>query len=137
MTRAIALSVRRSLHRHRLAQIGLIALFWLAGEAIVRLAGLPVPGGVVGLGLVLLVLAAGWVSPFSLRRGAEWFIAEMLLFFVPAVLAVTDHQEFLGLLGLKIAAVILAGTVSVMAVTALSVEAAYRWRTRHAGPSHE
>jgi holin-like protein len=61
----------------------------------------------------------------------------MLLFFVPAVMAVLDHHEFVGLLGLKIVAVILVGTVLVMGGTALTVDLCYRWRARrearHAG----
>ena len=62
-----------------------------------------------------------------MRRGANWFLADMLLFFIPAILAVLDHREFLGLLGLKILAVILTGTGIVMAVTALCVDLFYRW----------
>ena len=54
----------------------------------------------------------------------------MLLFFVPAVLAVTQHGEFIGLLGLKVLVVILAGTVTVMAVTALTVDACCAWVSR-------
>ena len=56
---------------------------------------------------------------------------------VPAVMAVLDHHEFVGLLGLKIVAVILVGTVLVMGGTALTVDLCYRWRARreetHAG----
>jgi len=33
-----------------------------------------------------------------MKRGADWLIAEMLLFFVPAVLALLNHKEFIGLL---------------------------------------
>jgi holin-like protein len=55
----------------------------------------------------------------------------MLLFFVPAVLAVMDHREFLGLLGLKILSVILLGTVVVMSVTALVVDLGYRLSEAH------
>jgi len=122
---------RRRIRHSRLLQIGLIAAFWLIGEALVRLADLPVPGGIAGMVIALALLASHRVSPLSLRRGAEWFLAEMLLFFVPAVLAVIDHREFLGLLGLKILVVILAGTAAVMGVTALTVDLCYRRRLRH------
>jgi len=47
--RAIPVLSRRGLHRMRAAQVGLIVGFWLAGEALVRLAHLPLPGGIVGL----------------------------------------------------------------------------------------
>ncbi|EKF43286.1 CidA/LrgA family protein [Nitratireductor indicus] len=129
-TRAFSLRFRRSVHNRRLVQIALLILFWLLGEAVVRLTGLPLPGGIVGMILVLLLLASHRLSLFSLKRGAEWFLAEMLLFFVPAVLAVVDHEELLGLLGLKILLVILGGTIAVMGVTALTVDLCYRWRER-------
>ncbi|WP_114395597.1 CidA/LrgA family protein [Oleisolibacter albus] len=128
--RKLSILSRQQLHRSRLLQIGLLIGFWLAGDALVRLTGLPIPGGIVGLFLVVLLLASGRLSLFSMRRGANWFLAEMLLFFIPAVPAVLDHREFIGLLGLKILAVILLGTVVVMAVTALTVDVVCRWSLR-------
>ena len=106
-------------------------LFWALGEGLARMLDLPVPGGIVGMVAVLALLASGWLRPAALRRGAYWLLAEMLLFFVPAVMAVLDHHEFLGALGFKLAAVILVGTLTVMGVTALTVDACYRWRMRH------
>jgi holin-like protein len=54
----------------------------------------------------------------------------MLLFFVPAVLALLDHRELMGMLGLKIFAIILISTTAVMCVTALTVDLCYRWTER-------
>ncbi|TCQ82229.1 holin-like protein [Ochrobactrum sp. BH3] len=123
---------RYALHNSRLMQIATLVGFWLAGEGVVRLSGLPLPGGIVGMALVLALLLSGRVSLFSMKRGAEWFLAEMLLFFVPAVLAVLEHQELLGMLGVKIMAVILVGTLTVMTVTALTVDFCYRLSARYA-----
>jgi holin-like protein len=117
---------RRRCRSSRWFQILLILLFWLAGELIVRATGLALPGPVVGLFLVLTLLASGKLSVLTLRRGAHWFLAEMLLFFVPAVLAVLDHPEFLGLLGLKILVVIVVGTLMIMTVTAAVIDLGYR-----------
>lgn len=126
--RAIA-AVRRS----SLLQIAVIAGFWLVGEAVVRLTHLPVPGGVVGMVLVLGLLVGGWLRPARVKHGAARLLGDMLLFFVPAVVAVIDHREFLGATGLKVLAVILVGTVMVMASTAITVDLAYRWRMREGG----
>ena len=123
--------LRYLIHRSRLVQIGALVGFWLAGEAIVRITKLPVPGGIIGMVMVLMLLATHRISLFSIRRGAGWFLAEMLLFFVPAVLAVLDHQEFLGPLGFKLLAVIVGSTLAVMIVTALTVDLCWRWRARH------
>lgn len=128
----LAVRFRYALHHSRMMQIATLVGFWLLGEVVVRVAGLPLPGGIVGMALVLLLLLSGRISLFSMKRGAEWFLAEMLLFFVPAVLAVLEHRELIGMLGLKIMAVILLGTLTVMSVTALTVDLCYRWSMRHA-----
>ncbi|MBN8874869.1 MAG: CidA/LrgA family protein [Rhodospirillales bacterium] len=130
--RPITTVLRYRLHHSRILQIALLCAFWLAGEGLVRVAHLPVPGGIAGMLIVLALLASRRLSPVSMRRGADWFLAEMLLFFVPAVLAVLDHHEFLGWTGLKILAVILGGTVTVMSVTALTVDLCVRLSLRHA-----
>jgi holin-like protein len=122
--------LRRRVHRSGLAQVGLLLGFWWLGGAVSTAAGLPFPGSVIGLLIVLALLLSGQVSVFSLRRGADLFLAEMLLFFVPAVLAVLDHREFLGLLGLKILLVITASTTAVVGTTAMTVELYDRRRRR-------
>ncbi|WP_407174740.1 CidA/LrgA family protein [Bradyrhizobium sp. STM 3562] len=125
--RNILVLARHRLRRSRLLQIALMGAFWLAGEEIARICGLPVPGGIVGMALALAVLCARGLKVASMKRGADWLLAEMLLFFVPAVLALLDHREFMGLLGLKILAIILVSTTAVMCVTALTVDFCYRW----------
>jgi holin-like protein len=126
----VVLGVRRLIHRNAVLQVGLLLLFWLAGELLVRATDLPLPGGVVGMVLVLALLAAQRLKPGTVRRGAQWLLGEMLLFFVPAVLAVVNHAELFGVLGLKLLAVILFGTAAVMAITALTVELCLRSTAR-------
>ncbi|WP_319581540.1 CidA/LrgA family protein [uncultured Pseudodesulfovibrio sp.] len=130
-TRAIAVPLRRKFHNSSLAQIGLVFLVWLASEGFVRTTHAPIPSGIVGLMVVILLLASRRLSLRSLRRGADWYLGEMLLFFIPAVPAVTAHPEFFGLLGLKLLAVIFLGTVAVMNVTALTVDLFFRLEARH------
>lgn len=130
--RHMSIRLRYGLHHSRAGQIALLGAIWLIGEAVVRATGLPLPGGIVGLALLLGLLASHRISLLSLRRGANWFLAELLLFFVPAVVSVLNYPQLMGLLGLKILIVILGGTVAVMGVTAMTVEMSSRWRTRHA-----
>jgi holin-like protein len=117
--------------------MGLLIAFWLVGELVVRFTGLPIPGGILGLFLALALLLSRRLSPASMRRGADWFLAEMLLFFVPAVPAVLDHREFLGLLGIKVVAVICCGTVVVMGVTACAVDLFCRVSQASGGEGHD
>ncbi|MBO1112593.1 CidA/LrgA family protein [Bordetella petrii] len=123
-------ALRRRLQASRLAQTALIMMFWLAGEMLARRGGIPLPGGIIGMALLLAVLLSRRLHPASARRGAEWLLGDMLLFFVPAVLAVVEHRELFGVLGLKVLCVILAGLVAVMGVTALTVGLYDRWRAR-------
>ena len=128
--RQTAVLLHKSLHRSRLAQVTLIVLLWLGGEALSHGLNLPVPGSVIGLFALLCLLVSGTIRLSTMRRGAYLLLADMLLFFVPAVLAVLDHSEFLGIVGLKILAVILAGTLMVMCMTALAVDLGYRLMLR-------
>ncbi|WP_395664335.1 CidA/LrgA family protein [Methylocella sp.] len=128
-----AASFKAAVRNSRVFQTGLLAGFWLFGQTAAHILHLPLPGGVVGLFAALLLLASGRLRLDSVRRGANLLLAEMLLFFVPAVMAVLDHREFVGLLGLKVMAVILTGTLCVMAVTALVVDLGARWSARQRG----
>jgi holin-like protein len=134
MHRSIPLLFRRALRRSRLAQLALVVGFWVAGEQLVRLTAIPLPGSIVGMVLALMALGARGLHLGSLKRGANWLLAEMLLFFVPAVLALLDHRELLGLTGLKILTVIVVSTLAVMCVTALTVDLCYRWSERDVRP---
>lgn len=124
--------VRSALRRSRLLQIAVIVVFALLGQAVAQASGLPVPGGVIGMALVLLLLATRRLRVRNVQRGASWLLGEMLLFFVPAVMSLLEHREFLGVLGVKLLAVILLGTALVMAGTALTIDLCYRWMNRHA-----
>ncbi|MGV2907974.1 CidA/LrgA family protein [Achromobacter sp. AGC25] len=126
------LVLRLALRRSRLLQIALIVLFALLGQVLAKALGLPVPGGVIGMALVLALLATRRLRVRNVHRGASWLLAEMLLFFVPAVMSLLDHREFLGMLGVKLLVVILLGTAMVMAGTALTIDLCYRWMNRHA-----
>jgi holin-like protein len=128
--RALTLAARRRARRSRIIQICLILALWGASAGAVRLLALPVPSGMLGLTLALILLATRRISLFTLRRGAEWFVGEMMLFFVPAVVSILDHPEFIGPRGLELLAVIVLSTLAVVIVTALTVELIYRWRLR-------
>ncbi|OZI71231.1 CidA/LrgA family protein [Bordetella genomosp. 12] len=121
---------RSYLRRSRLMQVGVIAGFAWAGQALAQWSRLPIPGSVLGMVMVLLLLGSGLLRLNHIRRGASWLLAEMLLFFVPAVMCLLDHRELMGMLGLKILAVIVLGTVLVMGGTALAIDLCYRWMNR-------
>ena len=108
----------------------LIGVWWIC-DAATKAVGLPVPGGVIGMLVLLAVLATGRLKASRLTLGAKGLLNHMLLFFVPAVITLRDHAELLSPLGLKLLAVIVAGIVSVMIGTALIVELSMHLRSRH------
>ena len=103
-------------------QVGvLIAAWWLADAAASAL-HLPFSGGVVGLGLLVALLLAGWVRPSAIELGANWLLANMLLFFIPLVVSVVQFTQLLKTQGLTLFLNIGLGFASVMLATAFTVE---------------
>ena len=123
--------IANQMRNNSLFQVLLVCLIWLACELLARLYKFPVPGGILGLGLVLFLLLTKTLNLETVKGGAQLLLKEMLLFFIPAVLAVLEHREFLGLLGLKVLMVIILSTITVMLITALVVDCSYSWRIKH------
>lgn len=107
----------------------LLAIYQLGCQLAVWLAW-PIPGGVVGLGLLLASFATGLVKPAALQLGAGVLMAEMLLFFIPALMSLLDYGGLLRNDGWRILLVIGLSTLAVMLVTAFTVELVCRWRLR-------
>lgn len=104
------------------AQSALLALVWLAADALARVMYLPVPGGVLGLGMLLALLFCGCIKLCWVKFGAEWLLSEMLLFFIPAAVAAVQYGGVLKAHGWQLALVIVCGTLLVMAAVAFAVE---------------
>ena len=108
----------------------LLAIYLLGCQLAVWLAW-PIPGGVVGLGLLLATFASGLVKPATLQLGAGVLMAEMLLFFLPALMSLLDYGGLMRHDGWRIMLVIALSTLMVMLVTAFTVELVCRWKLRH------
>ena len=107
----------------------LLAIYFLGTQLAVWLAW-PIPGGVVGLGLLLATFATGLVKPAALQLGAGVLMAEMLLFFIPALMSLLDYGGLVRNDGWRILLVIGFSTLSVMLVTAFTVEMVCGWSMR-------
>ncbi|PIG30625.1 holin-like protein [Janthinobacterium sp. 35] len=111
-------------------QVGvLIAAWWLADEAASAL-HLPFSGGVVGLFVLVALLLSGWVRPTTIELGANWLLANMLLFFIPLVVSVVQFTQLLKSQGLMLFVNIGLGFASVMLATALTVEWVCRYERK-------
>lgn len=107
-------------------QIALLAAIWLLADIAVRTLHLPLPANLTGMLLLLVCILLGVVKVQWFSAGARWLLAEMLLFFVPAVVAVVNYQELLLQEGWRIMVVLIVSTVLVLGTTALVVDRVYR-----------
>ncbi|QWT45489.1 CidA/LrgA family protein [Azospira inquinata] len=136
----------RAMHKltragHIVLQIGLLTGLWLIAD-LISARWLPqLPPGVLGMLLLLAGLLTRRVPLGWFNLGARWLLAEMLLFFIPAVIAVVKYPQLMLHQGLAIVLVIVVSTLFVMAVTALAVDGVYRlellWRRRHWSRPHD
>ena len=111
-------------------QIALLAAIWLLADIAVRTLHLPLPANLTGMLLLLVCILLGVVKAQWFSAGARWLLAEMLLFFVPAVVAVVNYQELLLQEGWRIMVVLVTSTVLVLGTTALVVDRVYRLELR-------
>lgn len=105
-----------------LAALAALLICQLAGEAIVRVLVLPVPGPVVGMLLLFLLLVFRAPLPPALGDTTDGLLRHLSLLFVPAGVGVVQHLDRLGSDGLQLIAVVVLATVITLAVTALVFE---------------
>ena len=106
----------------------------LAGEAIVRLASLPIPGPVVGMVLLFALMVARSPLPPTLGETADGLLRHLSLLFVPAGAGVVQHLDRLGTDAIRLLAVVVIATAVTLAITALVFEFVARWMSVDEGP---
>lgn len=87
------------------------------GESLARWLAIPIPGNVVGMGLLLFFLGVGVVRLEWLEEAAEVLLSNMALFFIPAGVGVMAYFDLIRREWLPIAGATLLSTFAVMAVT--------------------
>nr|WP_244196007.1 CidA/LrgA family protein [Paraburkholderia susongensis] len=111
-------------------QSAALAALWSVADFAARKLHLPVPGGVVGLIVLLALLFCGGVAPRWIKAGADWLLSDMLLFFIPAAVAAVQYGGLFREDGWRLALVVIAGTLLVMVAVAFAVEQAARLERR-------
>lgn len=103
--------------------IALLVATQLLGEALAVVTGLPVPGPVLGMGLLLAALVARRGRMPEVRRAAGALLGLVPLLLVPISVGVMDQVQALRADAWPLAAALLLSTAAGMAATALVV----RW----------
>lgn len=95
----------------------------LAGEALVRAIGSPLPGPVIGLALLFLWLVLRIPLPQATHETADGTLKHLSLLFVPAGVGVVQQLPLLGAEGWKLLLVILVSIALSLAATAVTFAA--------------
>jgi len=105
-----------------LRQTGLILAILFAGEGISRLTGIPIPGNVLGMILLLVGLITGLIQLSMIDRITRFLLDHLAFFFIPAGVGLINSLDLLAAQWMGILAVTVLSTVLVMAVTGLTVQ---------------
>jgi holin-like protein len=90
----------------------------LAGEALSKAFDLPLPGPVIGMGLLFIGLVIKGGVPEGLQRTAQGLLDHLSLLFVPAGVGVLVHLSVISKEWLPISVSLVLSTVLTIAVTA-------------------
>ncbi|KNC95492.1 CidA/LrgA family protein [Trabulsiella odontotermitis] len=131
MALALGRVTPRVLHHIQVpVQVLLYAGLFVVAEYVVSWLHLPLPANLVGMVMLLALIVCRIVPLTWVRAGARWLLAEMLLFFVPAVVAVVNYAQLLMVDGWRIFLVIAISTMLVLGATAWVVDRVYRFEMR-------
>jgi holin-like protein len=100
--------------------LALILLCQLAGEAVTRASGLPLPGPVLGMGVMLILLAASRRVQAVVIPVGEGLLRHLSLLFVPAGVGVVGHLQTLGSQAFALGVAILVSTALAIAAGAVA-----------------
>ncbi|WP_339220431.1 CidA/LrgA family holin-like protein [Paenibacillus sp. FSL W7-1332] len=79
-----------------------------------------IPGSILGIVVVFILLEIKVLRLEWIELGANWLLAELLLFFIPAAVGIMKYFPMLEAEGLQILAVVLFSTVIVMVSSGLT-----------------
>jgi len=113
--------------------IAVLFVFQLLGEVIHRLIGLPVPGAVIGMVLLVAWLAARPRAAPRLEPVSTWLTGHLSVMFVPAAVGVMEQGAVFARFGVALVLATAVSVVLTLVVTALVM----RWALARFAPRSE
>ncbi len=104
-------------------QIGFFCLVALLMNQLASALHLPIPGSILGVILIFFLLQTKLLKLEWIETGANWLLAEMLLFFIPSAVGILQFKDMLKVDGARMVSVIVISTLLVMACTGLVAQA--------------
>lgn len=100
-------------------QIALLFLISIAMDWIADLLHLPIPGSILGIFVLFALLKSNIIKLNWIEQGANLLLGELLLFFVPAAVAIIQYIPLMESVGLRILTVVACSTFVVMTSSGL------------------
>lgn len=94
--------------------LAFMALYYV-GAVISYSLNIPVPGGLIGMAILLVLLGGGYVKLEWFEDGAAFLISNLLLFFVPSAIGIIQYNYLFGSVGILLLAVVITSIVAVLA----------------------
>ncbi|MBX9739172.1 MAG: CidA/LrgA family protein [Beijerinckiaceae bacterium] len=119
-----------------IVSLGLLLVCQLLGEIVARASGLPIPGPVLGMALMLaLLLARDHLAPVipaevrdgALERTSNAILANLSLLFVPAGVGVVQKLDLVAAHGAALLVALVVSTVLALLVTVATFRLIARW----------
>lgn len=104
----------------------ILMLCQLLGELLMTTLGIPVPGPVAGMVILLIGLMAYGGVPEGLRVPAEALIRNLSLLFIPAGVGLMVHFKLLADFWLLVAVALIASTLLTLLITAWLMQRMHR-----------
>lgn len=96
----------------------LIILGCLAvGEGVVSFFDIKLPGSIIGMGVLFMLLRAGWVKVAWVKQFADVLMANLTLFLVPPCVAIISYLDLIAADWFSILAATVISTLCVLVVT--------------------
>lgn len=76
-------------------QVVILCAISLASNLFVAYTGIDFPGSILGILLLFVLLYFKWLPLAWIESGANFLIAELLLFFIPAAVGIIQFQDIL------------------------------------------
>ncbi|MFK2826621.1 CidA/LrgA family holin-like protein [Bacillus sp. B190/17] len=105
-----------------IGQVILLCLISLIMNKVVDLFHLRIPGSILGIFVVFVLLQTKIIRLEWIEIGANWLLAELLLFFIPSAVGIMKYKNILIEDGVYVILVIIISTIIVMACTGLTAK---------------
>ena len=103
-------------------QVAGLYIFYYIGSTIQEWLGLPVPGSILGLLLLLTLLMTGALPVAWIDHGAGFMLAYLPLFFVPVTVGIIEYPILLSGTGILMILMTITGTWLTMFVSGFTSE---------------